>query len=93
MASVSSGTSETSRRKWYGQRSGVVTPGGGEELLDLEKSLGGEGKRGVSETVVRREVSVTGRNGKERGSGRKTSKSEESEEGILVVQTFEMSGR
>lgn len=58
-----------------------MTPGGGEELLDLEKSLGGEGKRGVNETVVGREDIPLDK------------RTTESREGILVVQTFEMSGR
>ncbi|KAG4435661.1 hypothetical protein IFR05_008856 [Cadophora sp. M221] len=83
LTAVSSGTSEASRRR-YGTRSEIVTPGGGEELLDLEKSLGGEGKRGVNETVVGREERRSSS-----GKGRMT----ESREGILVVQTFEMSGR
>ncbi|KAH7391517.1 integral membrane protein [Cadophora sp. MPI-SDFR-AT-0126] len=97
MTSVTSGTSSstansTSRRRYHGfsgERSEVMTPRAGEELLDLEKSLGGEEKRGVCETVVRREVNVSGR-----GRGRSVSEeSGGSREGILVVQTFEMSGR
>ncbi|KAH6716762.1 integral membrane protein [Leptodontidium sp. MPI-SDFR-AT-0119] len=80
MTAVSSG-SEASRKRYYGTSSEIVTPGGGEELLDLEKSLGGEGKRGVNETVVGREDIPLDK------------RTTESREGILVVQTFEMSGR
>ncbi|KAH7314208.1 integral membrane protein [Rhexocercosporidium sp. MPI-PUGE-AT-0058] len=91
MTGVSSGTSKTSRRGYlgYSQRSEIVTPGGGEELLDLEKSLGGVGKRGINMTVVSREDRpvVRGRKGSQESEGA------ESREGILVVQTFEMSGR